>query len=218
MAQKILNEKNPLWPLFEQEKGKSYGKGQMVYLQGELADSFFYLKKGRVKIFLTSENGMEKTLSLLEPGNIFGEAAFFDGMPRVSSAKAICPCEIVRITRGDLLQDFTKEPELAMSLLTLLSHTVRMLSNQVDHMTFLQADQRIALQLLKLYRESDRQGKEIYCTHEDLGNLAGTSRVTVSKILNRFAKNNWISTHYRSIIIQNADALQEFAQQEKRGF
>ena len=96
---------------------------RQVYLQGELADSFFYLKKGRVKIFLTSENGMEKTLSLLEPGNIFGEAAFFDGMPRVSSAKAICPCEIVRITRGDLLQDFTKEPELAMSLLTLLSHT-----------------------------------------------------------------------------------------------
>ena len=47
------------------------------------------------------------------------------------------------------------------------------------------------------------------------GNLAGTSRVTVSKILNRFAKNNWISTHYRSIIIQDADALQEFTQQEK---
>ena len=116
---------------------------------------------------------MEKTLSLLEPGNIFGEAAFFDGMPRVSSAKAICPCEIVRITRGDLLQDFTKEPELAISLLQPLFHTVRMLSNQVDHMTFLQADQRIALQLLKLYRESDRQGKEIYCTHEGSGKSRG---------------------------------------------
>ena len=209
--------KKTLWPLFEREKGKSYGKDQMVYLQGEQADSFFYLKQGRIKIFLTSENGMEKTLSLLEPGNIFGEAAFFDGMPRVSSAKTICPSEIVRVTRRDLLRDFTKEPELAMSLLTLLSHTVRMLSNQVDNMTFLQADQRIALQLLKLQGESDRKGKEIYCTHEDLGNLAGTSRETDSKILNRFAKNNWISTHYRSIIIQDADALQEFAQQEKRG-
>ena len=208
--------KKTSWPLFEREKGKSYGKDQMVYLQGEQADSFFYLKQGRIKIFLTSENGMEKTLSLLEPGNIFGEAAFFDGMPRVSSAKTICPSEIVRVTRRDLLRDFTKEPELAMSLLTLLSHTVRMLSNQVDNMTFLQANQRIALQLLKLQGESDRKGKEIYCTHEDLGNLAGTSRVTVSKILNRFAKNNWISTHYRSIIIQDADALQEFAQQEKR--
>lgn len=81
MPQKIPNEKKPLWPLFEQEKGKSYGKGQMVYLQGELADSFFYLKKGRVKIFLTSENGMEKTLSLLEQAIFLGKLLFLTVCP-----------------------------------------------------------------------------------------------------------------------------------------
>lgn len=209
-------EKKPAWPLFEVEKGKSYGKDQLVYMQGEQADSFFYLKKGRVKIFLSSESGMEKTLTLLEPGNIFGEAAFFDGMPRVSSARTILNSEIVRVTRPDLLGYFSREPELAMSLLTLLARTVRMLSDQVDHMTFLQADKRVALQLLKMQGESAPKGREIACTHEDLGNLAGTSRVTVSKILTRFAKEGWISTHYRSVVIENPEALRDFAEMGRK--
>ena len=206
-------EKVPAWPLFQAETGKSYGMDQLVYMQGEQADSFFYLKKGRVKIFLSSESGMEKTLTLLEPGNIFGEAAFFDGMPRMSSARTIQNSEIVRVTRGDLLGYFSREPELAMSLLTLLARTVRMLSDQVDHMTFLQADKRIALQLLKMQGECGREGKRIACTHEDLGNLAGASRVTVSKILNRCARAGWISTHYRSVVIVDQEALRAFAQE-----
>lgn len=198
------------WTVLEQSQpAKNYPKGRMIYLQGDLADSFFYLKNGRVKIFLSSENGMEKTLTVLEKGNIFGEAAFFDGMPRVSSAKTLTKSEIVAVTRSSLLKSFSKAPELAMALLEYLAQTIRMLSAQVDGMAFLPADKRIARLLLQI--SSETPGNPIPCTHEDLGNLAGVSRVTVSRVLNCFQKNGWIQTRYKAVFIQDTDALGHFA-------
>lgn len=213
MEAKLFPEPSRLknaWNVLEQSQpAKSYPKGRMIYLQGEQADGFFYLKTGRVKIFLSSESGMEKTLTVLEKGNIFGEAAFFDGMPRVSSAKTLAKSEIVAVTRASLLSSFSKDPELAMSLLEYLAQTIRMLSAQVDSMAFLQADKRIARLLLQLSSESP--ASPIPCTHEDLGSLAGTSRVTVSRALNSFQKSGWIQTGYKAVAVQDRDALESFA-------
>ena len=93
-----LDLKKEIWNIFETiQVPRTYAKGEMVYLQGERADCLYYLKEGRVKIFLTSENGMEKTLTILEGGKLFGEAAFLDRLPRMSSARTltrICSYEI----------------------------------------------------------------------------------------------------------------------------
>lgn len=184
----------------------TYPKDKMIYWQGAPANEFYYLKNGKVKIFLSSENGMEKTLTVLEKGNIFGEAAFFDGMPRVSSAKTLVKSDIITVTRQSLMDCFRREPQLAMNLFAFLSQTIRMLSAQVDTMTFLQADQRLARLLLSLAAD----GKTVHATHEDLAGLAGVSRVTVSRILGRFAKSGWVAARYRGIQILNEAAIREF--------
>ncbi len=204
------NQQNLWEKLASSQAPKIYEKDQMIYLQGEYADRFYYLKRGRVKIFLSSENGMEKTLTVLEKENILGEAAFFDGLPRVSSAKALARCEIIVIDRRTLPDYFRREPTLAINMLQYLARTVRMLSAQVDNMTFLQADKRIAQFLVSL---AGKPGVEqiVTCTHEEIGDLVGTSRVTVSKILSAFVKKGWISTRYHSILILNRKALSDFA-------
>ena len=186
-----------------------YQKNRMIYWQEAPAGEFYYLKNGKVKIFLSSENGMEKTLTVLEAGSIFGEAAFFDGMPRVSSAKTLMKSEIITVTRKSLMDCFRREPQLAMNLLTYLSQTIRMLSAQVDTMTFLQADQRLARLLLKL---ADADGT-VQATHEDLAGLAGVSRVTVSRILGRFAEAGWTRAGYRAVDLLDAAALKAFIEQ-----
>lgn len=188
-----------------------YEKGETVYLQGNHAQEFFYLKSGSVRIFLSSENGSEKTLSVLKPGNIFGEAAFFDGMPRVSSARALARSEILRITRRGLLACIRQEPQLAMELLSRLSLTIRMLSAQVDAATFQQADERLAHLLLDLTGPDGR----VRATHADLAALAGVSRVTVSRILSRFAANGWVRTGYREIRVADAGAFRRFLSAER---
>lgn len=194
------------WNVLERSHtSRTYPKGRMIYWQEAPAEEFYYLKDGRVKIFLSSENGMEKTLTVLESGSIFGEAAFFDGLPRVSSAKTLVKSEIITITRKSLLDCIRREPQLAMNLLTYLSQTIRMLSAQVDTMTFLQADQRLARLLLKL-----ASGKTVHATHEDLACLAGVSRITVSRILTDFVQRGWVATHYRGIEILDEAGLQKF--------
>lgn len=185
----------------------TYPKNKMIYWQEAPAGEFYYLKSGSVKIFLSSENGMEKTLTVLKSGSIFGEAAFFDGLPRVSSAKTLVESEIITVTRQSLMDCFRREPQLAMNLLMYLSQTIRMLSAQVDTMTFLQADRRIAQLLLKLAANGT-----VSATHDDIAGLAGVSRVTVSRILNRFAQNGWIAPHYREVQILNEAGLKKFTE------
>lgn len=184
-----------------------YRKGEMVYWQGERAERFYYLKQGSVRIFISSENGTEKTLTMLGAGTLFGEASFFDELPRVSSARVMEKSEIVAIDRPMLLQYFRRQPQLAMELLRYLAQTVRMLSEQVDNMAFWQADRRIAQVLLSLAGES----RIVAATHEEIGNLAGVSRVTVSRTLNQFKQNGWISTHYREISLMQEGKLREFS-------
>ena len=201
---------HPSWAALENAQfPRIYRTGELVYIQGTEADRFYYLKSGKVRIFLQSPDGAEKTLNVLEPGNIFGEASFFDGLPRVSSARTLAKSAIVPITRPILLRCFSEEPELAMGLLKYLSQTVRMLSAQLDNMAFLQADQRIARILLSLPPEKD--GRGIAATHEEIGDLAAASRVTVSRTLGSFAHRGWIATQYRRILILDRNALEGFA-------
>ena len=204
-----LDLQDGIWRVFETMQTRVYSKGKMVYFQGERPDCLYYLKAGRVKIFLSSENGMEKTLTILGTGKLFGEAAFLDRLPRMSSARALVRSEIVAVDRGQLMEHFSQQPALAMDLLEYLARTVRMLSAQVDHMTFLQADQRIAQLLLNL--AAARADRAVLCTHEELAGLAGASRVTVSKILGDFVRRGWIFTRYREIDIADHEALRRFA-------
>lgn len=185
-------------------------KGGEIYSQGEIAESFFYLKRGRVRIYMASENGMEKTLSVISRGAIFGEAAFFDGRPRVSSARALQRAEIVTVTRPILEGAFRIHPELAMEMLKLQALTIRMLSAQVDSVTFRHAESRIAHYLIE-FAEEHGGSRCVFATQEEIGSAVGVSRITVSRIINEFARNGYLATGYGKIAIENKLALEEIA-------
>lgn len=185
-----------------------YEKDMIVYNQGETASAFFYLKKGRIRVFMTSESGMEKTLATINKGTVFGEAAFFDGKPRVSSAITLTRSEIIVLHQEKLKETIRSNPEIAMELLRMQAQTIRMLSMQVDSITFLQANNRIAQFLL----QSAVLHSGVWVvptTHEEIASVVGTSRVTVSKIINSFAEKGMVKTGYRKIIILSVDKLRE---------
>ncbi len=186
---------------------RTFAKGEIIYRQGDLATTFCYLKKGRVSVFMTSIDGMEKTLNTASKGELLGEGAFFDKKPRVSSARAVTNCEVVMIDEQTLTNLFAKHPKLAFELLEILSNRIRLLSSQLDSMTFLQADARIARLLL----QSEKDGR-VSLTHEEIASAVGVSRVTVSKTLGKFSANGDISTAYRKIIIKNRDRLEEMSE------
>ena len=95
-----------IWQPFAQHRSPIVcSPGFLIYLQGTDATCFYYLKEGRVKSFIQSEDGAERVLNIYEAGSLFGEASFFDEMPRVSSAVALTPCQLVPIDRELVVQE-----------------------------------------------------------------------------------------------------------------
>lgn len=187
---------------------KLYYENQIIYQQGETADYVYYLKSGKVKIYIASQSGFDKALTTLTKGSLFGKASFFDGTPRTSSAKALQQSEIIAVDKQLMTRIFQMRPDFAVELLEYLSRTIQMLSSQIDAMTFEQADKRIARFLCENYSPAE---KAIDYTHEEISERIGVSRVTVSKILSQFRKNSWIDTKYKEIDIYDIDALTKFA-------
>ena len=179
--------------------------GYLIYLRDTEATCFYFLKSGRVKSFIQSEDGGERVLNIYKSGSLFGEASFFDELPRVSSAVALTPCEIVPIDRELVTQEFARNPELALAMMQYLARTVRLLSGQVDQMSFRPARWRVANYLLTL----SPAGGPVSCTQDDIAATVSASRVTVSRVLAGFAQAGWVALGYRTIDLLEPDRLIE---------
>ena len=197
------------WALLAQDQSpRTYAPGQLIYLQGTEADTFFYLLSGSARSYISSETGDERVLTTHRSGDLMGEAAFFDGCPRVSSAVAVTECRAVSIDRERLDRVLRAHPELALPMLQYLARTVRLLSDHVDGMSFRPADQRVARYLLSIPPEPNGA---LRCTHEEIGAAVGVSRVTVSRGLGEFTRQGWLRTGYRALFLTDAAALRAFA-------
>lgn len=202
---------NDIWsPLAEGRRAKSYSPGQMIYLQGTEAHEFYYLLEGTARSYISSPGGAVLVLTLHRAGDLMGEASFFDECPRVSSAVAVTPCRVVMVDRERLDRVFRCHPELAYPMLRYLARTVRLLSDHVDGISFLPADKRLAAALL---RHAGGDGL-VRSTHEELGSAVGTSRVTVSRALARFASKGWLEQSYGLVKLLDREALEKYAQAE----
>lgn len=199
---------NKIQAVFEKEKPvKNILKGSIIYHQGDKARCFYYLKRGRVKVVMTSADGMEKTLSTASAGEILGEAAFFDKMPRISSAYALANIEVISVDEAKLLSLIKDNPKLALELLKIQATRIRQLSSQIDAITFMKADGRIASLLLQ-----SASSNIVNYTHEEIAGIVGVSRVTVSKILNRFKREGLLKTDYGKIVLLNTVELKRISQ------
>lgn len=199
-----------IWETFAQSRPPvRCSPGYLIYLQGTDATCFYYLRSGRVRSFLQSEDGAERVLNVYHAGSLFGEASFFDELPRVSSAVALSPCEIVPIDRELVTQEFARDPELALAMMKYLARTVRLLSGQVDQMAFRPARWRVANYLLTLAPGSG----PVSCTQDDIAAAVSASRVTVSRVLGEFAREGWIALGYRTIRLLAPERLKELCKQ-----
>ena len=193
-------------PFFNAGREQLWRRGQMIYLQGQEPKYLYCLRDGSVRTSILSDRGEEKLLTVYRAGSIFGEASFFDGMPRVSTATAQTDCRIVRLSRPTVDALFLSHPELVSAMLAYLARTVRLLSGHVDTMSFQTADIRLR-DLLLHYPASD---SHIRVTQEELAAAISVSRVTVSRILRTFSDAGYIRTAYGHIILLDRAGLSDY--------
>ena len=196
------------WALLsEGRRPRRYRVGQLIYLQGARPDCFYYLVSGSVRSFISTGGGEERVLTVHRSGDLMGEASFFDGCPRVTSAMALEECQILTIDQGQLDRAFQRHPELALPMLQHLARTVRVLSDHVESSS-LPAQQRIARWLLI---QPTADGAPIKATHEGIGQAVGLSRVTVSRVLGELSALGLVGLGYRSVTVLDRDGLEALA-------
>jgi CRP/FNR family transcriptional regulator, cyclic AMP receptor protein len=185
---------------------RGYDKDQVIILAEEEGDALFIIAAGQVKVSIVSEDGREVILSLLGEGAVFGELALLDGKPRSANVVATEDTQLYMVRRPDFLQLVYKVPQIAVGLLAELASRLRKTDRKIEGLALLDVTSRISETLLQLAEEQGSQtelGVTLTSrpTHQQLANMSGTTRETVSRVLKRLEGQGYISTEGRSITI-----------------
>jgi CRP/FNR family cyclic AMP-dependent transcriptional regulator len=181
------------------EAGKTvekYAKNQKIFNQGEIADTVFFIQKGKVKITVLSEHGKEAVVGIFAAGQFFGEACL-DGVGlRTATSQAMEDCLITSITRTAMLAILGAEPKFsAFFLAYLLSRNSRIEDDLIDQL-FNSSERRLA-RLLLLLADFGKDGGAapiaVTLSQETLAEMIGTTRSRVSFFMNKFRKKGLIS-------------------------
>ena len=185
---------------------RTFSKDNVIILAEEEGDTLFILKKGQVKVSIVSEGGREVILSLLGPGSVFGELSLLDGKPRSANVVATEETDLLMLRRADFLQLIYKTPQIATALLAELATRMRKTDRQIEGLALLDVTSRISDTLLQLATEqgaetADGVTIESRPTHQELANMSGTTRETVSRVLKRLEGQGYINRNGRNITI-----------------
>lgn len=187
-------------------------KGSTLFSEGDQGDHLYVIIEGKLKLGTSSGDGRENLLSILGPGEMFGELSLFDAGPRTSTATAVTDVRLLSLGHNQVIPWVTAHPQVALDLLERLAQRLRRTNEVVGDLVFSDVPGRVAKALLDL---GERFGKEtdegLYVHHdltqEELAQLVGASRETVNKALADFASRNWIRLDGRAVLIIDVDRL-----------
>ena len=198
---------NVLDELLSRMTKRSYQKNNMILMEDEFGDTFFIIAGGSIKITRVSEDGREVILAMLGEGEFFGEMSLLDGETRSANAIAIEESKVLILKRHDFLLFLERFPKIAISLLTEMAGRIRKSDQQIESLSLSDAEHRIGITLIRMAEElgTIRQGKVEISNlpyQQDIANMAGTSRETVSRMMKILEENGFIkrSGHNLSIL------------------
>lgn len=185
---------------------RTFTRDSIIILAEEEGDTLFIIRRGQVKVSIVSEDGREVILSLLGPDAVFGELSLLDGKPRSANVIATEETDLIMLRRADFVQLIYRVPRIATALLAELASRLRKTDRQIEGLALLDVTSRISETLLQLAGERGVETAEGVViqhrpTHQDLANMSGTTRETVSRVLKRLESQGYIACRGRTITI-----------------
>jgi CRP/FNR family cyclic AMP-dependent transcriptional regulator len=175
---------------------RDYRKDEVVFFQGDAADTVFYIQKGRVKVVVISEQGKEAVVGILEPGQFFGEGCMNGHSLRISTTTTMEECLVTTITKAAMMATLQNQPKFSeMFMAYLLTRNSRIEEDLIDQL-FNSSEKRLARLLLLLAnfgKEGSPQLINPNISQETLAEMIGTTRSRVSFFMNKFRKLGFIS-------------------------
>jgi CRP/FNR family transcriptional regulator, cyclic AMP receptor protein len=171
-----------------------YCRNQKIFSQGDIADSVFFIQKGKVKITVLSEHGKEAVVGIFAEGQFFGEGCLDAAELRTATSQAMEECVVTSIPKPAMLAALNSEPKFsAFFIAYLLSRNSRIEDDLIDQL-FNSSERRLARLLLLLanFGGEGAQPIPITLSQETLAEMIGTTRSRVSFFMNKFRKKGFI--------------------------
>jgi len=187
-------------------------KGSILFAEGDEGDHLYVIVEGKLKLGTSSGDGRENLLSILGPGEMFGELSLFDPGPRTSTATAVTDAKLLSLGQEKLIPWLATNPNVSLQLLARLAQRLRRTNEAVGDLVFSDVPGRVAKALIDLGERFGKQTDEGLFVHhdltqEELAQLVGASRETVNKALADFAGRNWLKLDGRAVLITDFDRL-----------
>ena len=191
----------------------SFRKGELIYSPYDRGDALFLLESGRVRLYRSAHDGRQLTLTMLDEGMAFGQISVLGEATHDAYAEAMVD-SVLRVLRpSDLERAIGAHPRVALNLIRSLAERLRLAEDQIESLAFRTVPARLAGQLLTLM---DRYGRVTSAgiriderfTHLQLAEMIGTSRETLTKVLNELRDIGLIDVRERLIWVLDADGLE----------
>ncbi len=198
--------------LCENSTEMRYKKGELIFLENDNVQKLYMLVEGRVKLSMLSPEGKEKVITILQEGDLMGEISLFDQDTHPLTAEVIENSRILMVTRPALESVILEQPAMAIKIIEALAKKTRLLTSQVRELVFKNAAGRLAGLLKRIAFDFGVEKDEgilieLILTHNEIANLIGASRVTVTKTINEFIDRGIIDIRNRKIFIKNQEKL-----------
>ena len=188
--------------LVERSRMRVFAANTIVVSEGDEGNSLFIIQNGSLKAFLTDNVGREVTLSLLDPGDYFGELALLDEAPRSASVMAVTRSEVLQIPRTAFLELIEVYPACLQLVVRNLVGRIRLLTESVRSLALVDVFGRISRVFDSLAVEQD--GLLLIdrrLTQQDLANMVGASREMVNRILRDLVAGGYIEIEQQRILL-----------------
>ena len=193
---------------------QTFKKDNMVLIEEEVGSTMFVIINGRVKISRISDEGREVILSILVDGDFFGEMAILDGQTRSANAVTLEETKMMLLRRDNFLQILHKYPQVAINLLKELAHRLRRSDAQIKSLSLQNALGRVGSTLLRIADDSGiiKLGR-VEISHlppqQDLANMAGTSRETISRVIKSLNQLGYVEKKGSKLIILDYERFRQ---------
>jgi CRP-like cAMP-binding protein len=185
---------------------RRYPKDTVVFFENDEGDSFFMIVSGRIKVTILGDDGREVILSVLGPGDFFGEMALLDDEPRSATAIAIEECELLSLQRSDFESVIGNKPSISLALVRVLTARLRKANHQISTLALLDVYGRVARVLMDMARDEGRRLKDgriafRRATHQEIANRIGTTRETVTRMMKDLERQSLMHIEGREIVL-----------------
>jgi len=188
--------------LLETSRIRKHRKGVQLIAEGESGESLYLIISGRVKIFVSDENGNEMILFVESAGGYIGEISLLDDAPRIASAVTMEATEVISISKQSFKALVKENPDIAFNIIASYSKKLRRSTNVIRSLALRNVYQRLVLKLLELSEEEN--GVKVIAvkySYLELGKMIGASREMVGKVMTELFQGGYLEERDKKLIV-----------------